>query len=292
MSKTFAGVALTVPLLITAVLYATGGTTDSAANPKFSRAQYRLTTGDELLTDSNDALVLVPVANDAYAEAADYLYLAPNGFDGVAENYTLPETSGLVASVGPGVQTLVQTIETDYTAGDLSSADPLYVFGYSQGAVIAGLAEQQLAAFGVPTDDLHFVMVGDSASAEGGFLNSFVDSFPESWQQPLTDLLTLEGVTSPVLGAVTPDNLYPTDVYTLSGDGWANWDGGNNLFGMFVDHLAYLDLSPSEIAGASEVTDGMTNYFTIDSGSIDIWSALWNELLVELNIVPFSYSLF
>jgi hypothetical protein len=292
MRKTFAGAALTVPLLMTAVLYPTSGTTNSAANAKFSPAKYRLTSGEELLTDSNDALVLVPVANDAYAEAADYLYLAPNGFDGTAANFTVPETSGLVTSIEPGVQSLVQTIESDYAAGDLSSTDPLYVFGYSQGAVIAGMAEQQLAADQIPADDLHFVMVGDSASAEGGFLNSFVDSFPQSWQQPLTELLTLEGVAPPVLGAVTPDDLYPTDVYTLSGDGWANWDGGTNILGMFIDHLAYLDLSPSEIAGATEVTDDLTNYFTIDSANVDFWSALWNEILVELNIVPFSDSLF
>jgi hypothetical protein len=82
--------------------------------------------------------------------------------------------------------------------------------------------------------------------------------------------------------------LYPTDVYTLTGDGWANWDNGANIPGMFFDHLAYLDLSPAEIANATLTTDGLTDYFTIDSASVDIWSALWNELLVELDIVPYT----
>ena len=50
--------------------------------------------------------------------------------------------------LSPGVQALVQTIEADYTANELSAADPLYVFGYSEGAVEEGLAEQQLAADG------------------------------------------------------------------------------------------------------------------------------------------------
>ena len=31
-----------------------------------------------------------------------------------------------------------------------------------------------------------------------------------------------------MLGQVTPDNLYPTQVYSLSGDGWANYDNGVN----------------------------------------------------------------
>jgi PE-PPE domain len=281
MSKKFAGVAFTVPVLLTAALYPTDGSTYPASNTKFSRSHYFLTSGEE-------ALVLVPLANAAYAEAANYLYLEPNGFDGIATNFTVPETSGLVASVTPGVQVLVQAVESQYTAGDFGPDDPLYIFGYSQGAVEEGLAEQQLHDFGIPEDALHLVMVGDSASTEGGFLNSFVESFPESWQQPITELLTLGGVTAPTLGAMTPDNLYPTDVYTLTGDGWANWDSGANIPGMFFDHLAYLDLSPAEIANATLTTDGLTDYFTIDSASVDIWSALWNELLVELDIVPYA----
>src|ERR1700735_5259523 len=129
--------------------------------------------------DPNDALVLIPAENQEYADVANALYLEPNGFDGDATVFITPAVGNEVQNVVPGVQALVQTIEADYTAGDLSAADPLYVFGYSEGAVEEGLAEPQLSAFGIPTDDLHFVMVGDSASAEGGFLNTFIDSLPE-----------------------------------------------------------------------------------------------------------------
>jgi len=49
------------------------------------------------------------------------------------------------------------------------------------------MAEQQLADDHIPSADLHFVLVGDSASADGGFLNSYVDSLPESLRQWVTD---------------------------------------------------------------------------------------------------------
>jgi hypothetical protein len=245
-------------------------------------------TGDAVAAtpDTNDALVLVPLANQDYANAADQLYLEPSGFDGTAAVFITPDQGNEVADVTPGVQALVQAIEADYTAGDLSATDPLYVFGYSEGAVESGLAEQQLADFGIPSADLHFVMVGDSASAEGGFLNSFVDSFPEAQQQSITTLLDQLGVTSPLLGATTPDDLYPTDVYSFSGDGWSNYDGGANIFGMFTEHLAYLGLTPDQVASATETTDGLTNYYDIDSSNIDFTTALYNQLLISLDVSP------
>ena len=111
-----------------------------------------------------------------------------------------------------------------------------------------GMAEQQLAARqGIPKHDLHFVMVGDSASAEGGFLNTFLDEFPASWQQSIVDLFKEFGADE-VLGQVTPDDYYPTDVYSLSGDGWSIYDNGLNNAGLFSDHLEYLGLTPAEIA--------------------------------------------
>jgi PE-PPE domain len=164
MRKAVAGTVFAVPLLVVGSLYSTSESLCSTSNTKVYRSDVVLTSGDD-----NDALVLIPAENPEYADVANALYLAPNGFDGTATVFLTPAASNEVAGVAPGVQALVQAIEADYTAGDLSAADPLYVFGYSEGAVEEGLAEPQLAAFGIPTDDLHFVMVGDSASAEGGF---------------------------------------------------------------------------------------------------------------------------
>ena len=89
-----------------------------------------------------------------------------------------------------------------------------------------------------------------------------------------------------MLGAVTPDNFYPTDVYSLTADGWTNWDNGANTYGMFTDHLEYLGLTPSEIASATLTTDGMTNYYTIDNSNVNDLAALSNQLLLALGIAP------
>jgi hypothetical protein len=71
---------------------------------------------DYVLTssDSSEALVLIPLANQEYANAADNLYLEPNGFDGTEPNFIVPEPSNEVENVEPGVQTLVQAVESQY----------------------------------------------------------------------------------------------------------------------------------------------------------------------------------
>ena len=284
MKKALTGTVFTVPLLISGSLCPISGLLYPTSITKVYRSDIMLTSGDGI--DSNDALVLIPAEDAEFANAANALYLEPNGFDGTATVFLTPHVGSEVAKLAPGVQALVHAIEADYTAGDLSAADPLYAFGYSEGAVEEGLAEQQLAADGIPSSDLNFVMVGDSASAEGGFLNTVIDSLPESWQQPTTELFAQLGVTPPLLGATTPDNLYPTEVYSLSGDGWANWDDGANTYGMFTEHLEYLGLTPAEIASATETTDGLTNYFTIDSANVNNLAALYHQLLLGLDIAP------
>ncbi len=272
----------------------TAGVGLAAAAAMIGMGTARADTPSDVLSavvDPYDALVLIPAENQLYADVANALYLQPNGFDGDATVFITPSAGNEVENVAPGVQALVQTIEGDYTAGDLSSTTPLYVFGYSEGAVEEGLAEQQLSDFGIPQGDLNFVMVGDSASAEGGFLNSFIDSLPESEQQATTELFAQLGVTAPLLGATTPNDLYPTEVYSLSGDGWANYDDGANIYGMFTEHLEYLGLTPAEVAAATETTDGLTNYYTIDSANVNDLEALYNQALLALDIAPSNVSI-
>jgi PE-PPE domain len=240
----------------------------------------------------DEALVIIPVNNAAYADAAANLYLQPSGFE-ITPNYgnvatlDMPEVvSGgtLNDAVNQGVQSLVSTIEADYQAGDMADG-PLYVFGYSQSDVVMGMAEQQLHADGIPQGDLHFVMVGDSASAEGGFLNAFIDEMPASWQPYIVDAFKEFGADE-VLGQVTPDNYYPTDVYSLSGDGWTNYDYGLNDAGLFSDHLEYLGLTSQEIASAgAPVVDGLTNYFTIQDSMVNSLEALWTQLQIADSVL-------
>jgi hypothetical protein len=240
----------------------------------------------------DEALVIIPVENQEFADAAANLYLQPNGFT-IDPGYTnvntldMPEVvqgGTLDDAVSQGEQSLVSTIVADYKAGDMADG-PLYVFGYSQSDVVMGDAEAQLAADGVPKDALDFVMVGDSASAEGGFLNTYIDSLP-SWEQSLVTEAFQEFGAGNVLGATTPDNLYPTQVYGLSGDGWANYDGGANDLGMYSDHLEYLGLTAQEIASAGAPNvDGLTDYFTIQDSMVNSLEALWTQLQIADSVL-------
>jgi hypothetical protein len=243
----------------------------------------------------DEAVVIIPVDNQEFADAAANLYLHAAGFE-VAPDYSnvstldMPEVvSGgtLDDAVNQGEAQLVQAIETEYDGGqgDISADSPLYVFGYSQSDVVMGMAEQQLHADGIPQADLDFVMVGDSASAEGGFLNSYIESLP-TWLQPwVTDAFNEFGAGG-VLGATTPDDLYPTQVYSLSGDGWSIYDNGANDLGMYSDHLEYLGLTSQEIATAgAPITDGLTEYFTIQDSMVNSLEALWTQLQIADSVL-------
>ena len=243
----------------------------------------------------DEALVIIPVDNPAYADAAADLYLKAAGFD-VGPDYDnvstldMPEVvpEGTVNdAVNQGVSSLVSTIEADYQAGDMASG-PLYVFGYSQSSVVMGMAEQQLAAYdnGALTHGaLDFVMVGDSASSQGGFLNAFLDEFPTSWQPYIIDWFKGFGADE-ILGQVTPNDLFPTQVYSLSGDGWSIYDNGLNTAGLFSDHLEYLGLTPQEIATAGPpVVDGMTEYFTIQDSMVNSLEALLTQLQIADSVL-------
>jgi hypothetical protein len=267
-----------------------------AAPPLFAGSMFLTATQHSRHYDyklADEALVIIPVANQEFADAAATLYLQPSGFHLLPDfsnvsTLDMPEVvqgGTLDDAVSQGVASLVSKIETDYTAGDFSADNPLYVFGYSQSDVVMGDAEQQLAADNIPTKALDFVMVGDSASAEGGFLNSYIDSFP-TWLQPwVTQAFDAFGAAD-VLGATTPDNLFPTQVYSLSGDGWSIYDNGLNDGGMYSDHLEYLGLTPEEIASAGKpLVDGMTEYFTIQDSMVNSLEALWTQLQIADSVL-------
>jgi hypothetical protein len=247
----------------------------------------------------DEALVIIPVDNPDFADAAANLYLEPSGFH-LLPDYSnvstldMPEVvqgGTLDDAVSQGQQQLVSAIEADYTANEFGDGNPLYVFGYSQSDVVMGDAEQQLSDFGIPKGDLDFVMVGDSASAEGGFLNSYIDSLP-TWLQPWVIEAFNEFGAGDVLGATTPTGLYATQVYSLSGDGWANYDNGLNDGGMYSDHLEYLGLTPQEIGTAltaGPTLDGVgqyaTEYFTIQDSMVNSLEALWTQLQIADSVL-------
>lgn len=275
------GACLAVPLLMAGIL---ADPTPAGRFPAYR--DYALTS---------EALVMIPSENDQWLDLTKTLYLEPNGFpdDGTTTFLQVPETSDLDTSMAGTEQILLDAVESRWRDGDFSAQDPLYIFGYSQSTVAAGMIEQQLADYGIPSGALHFVLVGDSAAGDGeGFLNQAMGTllgyFPASWHDSVVelvqDILRWNRVDS-VFGATTPNDLYPTDVYTLTGDGFANWDGGRNMSGMFWDHLAYLGLTPGEIGGATQETLGLTTYHTIDSADVNMFTALTNSF--EMIMSPF-----
>ena len=194
------------------------------------------------LSSSTDALVLgptgIPTPDAAYISDAENLYLNPLGYDGTTATtlaLTTPETVSL-SSVPQGETDLINAVVADYNAGDMDCntagmcSDPLTIFTYSQSSAVAALAEPQLAADKIPDDALRFVMLGANPTG-------------------------------------VPDNLYPTEVYNINGDFYAQpgsdgstWQG--MLFGMEL-HDAYLGLTPSEIDSATQVVEGMTTIHDI-----------------------------
>ncbi len=213
--------------------------------------------GKEFLSGSTNALILgvtgEPTPNAAYIGDGTTLYLDPNGYDGTTAStlaLTTPETYNFATSVPQGETILENAILADYHAGDMGChasgvcSDPLTIFTFSQSSAVAALAEQQLADDKIPTEALRFVMLG--ANPVG-----------------------------------VPDNLYPTEIYDIHGDTWAEpgtlgttWQ--DLLLGMEL-HDAYLGLTPAEIDSATTLVYGLTNFHDIPTlNSVELWEALFS----------------
>lgn len=256
--------------------YVTAGATTVAAGlivgpvavpsaPGVQSQAVRLTSGDVAGAGAplGDGLALImgtsalPVPPPAYVQAIDQLYLEPRGFTGTAVPLTTPE--GLFPVTGPNsllfstaekedATTLYNAIMSAYDTGKYGAADPIVVFGWSQSADITGPVMQQLSAAGVPSGDVHFVLVGDANNADGGLLNRFsVDGL-----HPTVPALGIP------FGGSTPSDLYPTDIYTTEyaapadapqyvGDPLSDI---NAALGVIFGHLQYPGIEPSQLQTA------------------------------------------
>jgi len=173
--------------------------------------------------------------------------------------------------VAQGVATLNNAILQQITAGN-----HVDVFGYSQSSTVSSLVMSQLAAEHVPSSDVSFILVGDPSNPNGGFLERFVGGSIPSL-----------GVTANHTGA-TPSNLYPTSIYTKEYDGFADFpqypinvlSDLNAYLGIAFDHTAYVNLTPQQISGATDLgTYGNTTYYMIPTNNL--------PLLEPLRWIPF-----
>jgi hypothetical protein len=232
-----------------------------------------------------------------YVQAADTLYIHPNFPDttypapyanglltpeypaiAVPFNVNYPDaTTGPLAgfpalntSVGQGMLALENAIATNMAAGDTST-----VFGWSQSATISSLVMQQLDPTGppMPNDGLQFVLIGDPNAPNGGLAERF------------------DGLNLPSLGisydGATPSDSFPTDIYTIEYDGYADFpqypinfladlnadlglvdihslylNGGVDGSGPTAEQIANAVLLPGSALDGT--ADSLTNYYMID----------------------------
>ena len=179
-------------------------------------------------------------------------------------------------------------VENEFSAnpGAFSAEDPLTIFGYSQSATAESIAMTQLAKDGIPSADLHFVFIGDPSLPSGIGPNLMPDLDSVLGPAKADTILTLLGMDSAVEG-VTPDDLYPATIYTLDGDGVADFQqdftaGGLSdvLYNFFITHVEYLGLTPAQIADATTSIDGDLTNIDISDNDINNFDA-WISAVFE-----------
>lgn len=274
----------------------------SAPIAPLAHADVTLMSADDPLSGSDTAIILggttEPTPSTAFAQAAEDLYLHPLGFDDGATYSTVCDMVGTdpcsaplqvlttpeLIQQGPSSLTaasdIVLAVENEFNAdpGAFSPEHPLTIFGYSQSATAESIAMTRLEGT-IPSDDLHFVFIGDP-SLPGGVWPNLVPDLDAIFGSSLTNtLLTITGMDG-VLGNLTPDDLYPATIYTLAGDGVADFQqdftaGGllDPLVGLFVQHVEYLGLTPTQIADATTSTNGDLTLVDISDNinNFDAW---------------------
>jgi PE-PPE domain/PE family len=180
----------------------------------------------------------------------------PTAISGILAGFPAEYTS-----VGQGILILENAISSNLAYGHAST-----VFGWSQSSIISGLVMQMLDPTGtpMPNSGLQFVLVGDPNAPNGGLLERFVGLQLPSFG------LSFDGAT--------PSNSYPTDIYSLEYDGYADFpkypinflSDLNAAMGFEEIHGLYLSLTPAQVAQAillpgSEAlgADNLTNYYMI-----------------------------
>jgi hypothetical protein len=239
----------------------------------------RLTSGGTADSSLGDGTALlmggtsIPQPSQLYLDAADTLYLQPRGFGGTLQSLFTPENAS-PTSEARGEQILDATILQKINNGDVSAENPLVVFGYSQSASISSDVMRELAGQDVPSDYVHFVLIGNPDNPVGG-------------AEVAASSLPPQGVMASI---ATPNDLYPTDVYTHEYDGVADYPTYpinlladlNAALGFIYEHATYLSLTPEQINDAIELptsaADTMVNYYMIPAESL--------PLLDPLRLIP------
>ena len=219
----------------------------------------------------------LPIPPPAYIAGIPPKYIDP--FFGAGTNVGVNTPEGLYpltgvksltfdASVSQGLTILNNAIQSLATPGNT-----INVFGYSQSAAIVSLEMQALNPTNTPGGSLlpsgvhlNVTLVGDVSNPNGGALTRF----------PGLNLTSL-GFT---FGTATPDNSFPTRIYTIEYDGFADFpqypidflSDLNGFIGILTLHGQYPFLTPTEIANAVQLTNTVgptqTEYFIVPTSDL------------------------
>jgi hypothetical protein len=180
--------------------------------------------------------------------------------------YTGVKSLTLDVSEAQGVQILNTAIQQQIAAGNF-----VVVKGESQSSTISSMVMPLLAAEHVPSTDVSFVLTGNPNNPNGGLFERL---------NPLS--IPALGIT---FNGPTPDNLYPTTIYTQEYDGFADvprypidfLSDLNSLAGIYYVHPTYENLTPTQISSAiplSTVGPTMTNYYMIPTQNLPLLDPL------------------
>jgi hypothetical protein len=221
--------------------------------------------------------------SSTYMSAVFSRYLSgsfgPIGFTGVQQAVSTAE--GLYPFTGVKDLTLdislargVTELNNAITAvlGPAPSAKVVSVLGYSQSSIISSLEMPKLLAEGYNPSNAFFTLLGDPANPNGGLLSRFPGlSFPSL------------GVT---FGTSTPSNDFPTTIWTLEYDGFADFprypidifSDLNALAGIVFVHGTYPRLTDAILSTASPLAQSgnptMTTYEMIPTQNLPLLTPL------------------
>src|ERR1700677_935498 len=222
----------------------------------------------------------LPIPPQDYIVGIPPLYI--NQFFPPGINVGLPTPEGLYpltginnltldVSVSQGVTILNNAIQSAIASGSTT----VNVFGYSQSSTISSVVMQMLNPSNTPGGsllgpgvNLNFTLVGDPSNPNGGLLTRF----------PGLSLPSL-GIT---FGTATPDNSFPTHIYSIEYDGFADFPQYpidfpadlNAFFGIIYLHGTYPFFTGDQILNAIPLTNTvgptMTDYFILPTQNLPL----------------------
>ncbi len=191
-----------------------------------------------------------------------------------------PQNLTFDKSVSEGVTILENAIQQQIAAGN-----NLAVFGYSQSATVSSIVMSKLAALPIAqqpgTGQLSFILTGDPNNPNGGLFTRFPGG-------------SLSGIGM-TFTPPTPDNLYPTTVFTREYDAYADFprypinliSDLNAVAGVYYVHSGYAELTdagffslpPTALQVSSAIpllTQGptLTNYYMIPTDHLPLLEPL------------------